>query len=40
MDYVAKYPNDSVTYRASGMRPASLSDAAYLNVYKAHRLAG
>ena len=34
LDYVAPYPNDGITYRASDMVLASHSDASYLNVSK------
>ena len=35
MGYVATYPNNGITYRASNMSLAAHSDAAYLNVSKA-----
>ena len=38
--YVATYPSDGITFRASGMILAAHSDAAYLNVSKARSRAG
>ena len=40
LDYVATYPNDGVTYRASDMVLASHSDASYLNVSKSRSRGG
>jgi hypothetical protein len=40
LDYVATYPADGITYRASDMVLSAHSDAAYLNVTKARSRAG
>ena len=40
LDYVATYPNDGITYRASDMVLASHSDASYLNVSKSRSRGG
>jgi len=40
LDYVATYPNDGITYRASDMVLAAHSDAGYLNASKARSRAG
>ena len=40
LDYVATYPNDGVTYRASNMVLYRHSDAAHLNKTRAHSRAG
>ena len=40
LDYVATYPSDGISYRSSGMVLSAHSDAAYLNVTKAHSRAG
>jgi len=40
LDYVATYPNDGITYRASDMILTAHSDAAYLNESKARSRAG
>ena len=40
LDYVATYPNDGITYRASDMVLATHSDAGYLNETKACSRAG
>ena len=40
LDYMATYPNDGITFRASSMVLAGHSDAAYLNVSKARSRAG
>lgn len=40
LDYVATYPADGITYRASSKVLAAHSDAAYLNVSKARSRAG
>ena len=40
LDFVATYPADDITYRASGMVLSAHSDAAYLNVSKAGSRAG
>ena len=40
LDYLATYPHDGITYRASDMILAGHADAAYLNVSKARSRAG
>ena len=40
LDYVAMYPSDGITFRASDMVLSAHSDAAYLNVNKARSRAG
>ena len=40
LDYVATYPADGITFRASDMVLSAHSDAAYLNVSKAISRAG
>jgi hypothetical protein len=40
LDYCSTYPSDGILYRASDMILAAHSDAAYLNVSKAHSQAG
>ena len=40
LNYVATYPNDGITFRASDMVLAAHSDAAYLNASKARSRAG
>jgi hypothetical protein len=40
LDFVATYPNDGITYRASDMILAGHSDAAYLNVPRSRSRAG
>ena len=40
LDYVATFPNNSITYRAREMILAAKSDAGYLNKFKARSRAG
>ena len=40
LDYLATYPNNGITYRASDMVLGGHADAAYLNVSKARSRAG
>ena len=40
LDYVATYPSDGITFRASNMVLSAHSDATYLNVSKARSRAG
>ena len=40
LDYVATYPNDGITYRASDMLLAAHADAGYLNKSKGRSCAG
>ena len=40
LNYVATYPNDGITYRASNMILAAHSDASYLSEPKSHSRAG
>ena len=40
LDYVATYPSDGISYRASDMVLAAHSDSAYLNVTKARSRTG
>ena len=40
LEYLATYPDDGITYRASDMVLAGHADAAYLNVSKARSRAG
>ena len=40
LDYVATYPNNGITYPASGMVLSTHSDISYLNISKARSHAG